>query len=337
MSNNINLDLSSVFSDISSLSGCLKTDKQQPVKKDNLNFTTNNINCNNSSNNSSSSSSSSSSNNCNNCNNSSSSSSSNNCNNSSSSSSSNNCNNSSSSSNSNNCNNSSSSGSNSNSSSSSSGSNSNSSSSSSGSSGTSSCSSNSYNNIVMCDINKMYIDIAVLSQEYTTVDLLCHVHILNLDEIDITFETFQHIFYPYTETFGLNKTYLTSNSKLLYFISFLSEFRTINNKKFNLLEEIIGNIESDLSISRDCFTKESLVQLTNEIIMIKSLLDINCCSLLSSLSWKNVLDILKNYNYENLNSTSKIIPILVINVVFKTQTPGVKDTIVRFQYKINDK
>ena len=185
----------------------------------------------------------------------------------------------------------------------------------------------------------MYIDIAVLSQEYTTVDLLCHVHILNLDEIDITFETFQHIFYPYTETFGLNKTYLTSNSKLLYFISFLSEFRTINNKKFNLLEEIIGNIESDLSISRDCFTKESLVQLTNEIIMIKSLLDINCCSLLSSLSWKNVLDILKNYNYENSNSTctSKIIPILVINVVFKTQTPGVKDTIVRFQYKINDK
>ena len=324
MSNNINLDLSSVFSDISSLSGCLKTDKQQPVKKDNLNFTTNNINCNNSSNNSSSSSSSSSSNNCNN------SSSSNNCNN---------CNNSSSSSSSNNCNNSSSSGSNSNSSSSS-GSNSNSSSSSSsgsGSSGTSSCSSNSYNNIFMCDINKMYIDIAVLSQEYTTVDLLCHVHILNLDEIDITFETFQHIFYPYTETFGLNKTYLTSNSKLLYFISFLSEFRTINNKKFNLLEEIIGNIESDLSISRDCFTKESLVQLTNEIIMIKSLLDINCCSLLSSLSWKNVLDILKNYNYENLNSTSKIIPILVINVVFKTQTPGVKDTIVRFQYKINDK
>ena len=321
MSNNINLDLSSVFSDISSLSGCLKTDKQQPVKKDNLNFTTNNINCNNSS-------SSSSSNNCNNCNNSSSSSSSNNCNNSSSS---NNCNNSSSSGS-----NSNSSGSNSNSSSSSSGSNSNSSSGS-GSSGTISCSLNSYNNIVMCDINKMYIDIAVLSQEYTTVDLLCHVHILNLDEIDITFETFQHIFYPYTETFGLNKTYLTSNSKLLYFISFLSEFRTINNKKFNLLEEIIGNIESDLSISRDCFTKESLVQLTNEIIMIKSLLDINCCSLLSSLSWKNVLDILKNYNYENLNSTSKIIPILVINVVFKTQTPGVKDTIVRFQYKINDK
>lgn len=179
--------------------------------------------------------------------------------------------------------------------------------------------------------NKIYIDIAVLCEEYTNIGLICEDHILNLDEIVIPINIFQLIFYPYKDNFGLNKDFLNNNKQLLEFISFLPEFRTINNKKFYLLEELISNIENDLSISRNCFTKESLVELTNEIINIKTILDIKCCSLLSSLTWENVLEIINNYEKIKGN---EIIPILVVNIVFKTPTQGVKDTIVRFQYKL---
>lgn len=180
-------------------------------------------------------------------------------------------------------------------------------------------------------LNKIYIDIAVLCEEYTNIGVICDDHILNLDEICIPIHIFQLIFYPYKDNFGLNKDFLNNNKELLEFISFLPEFRSIDNKKFYLLEQIISNIENDLSISRNCFTKESLVELTNEIINIKSILDIKCCSLLSSLTWENVLEIINNY--EKIKC-SEIIPILVVNIVFKTPTECVKDTIIRFQYKL---
>jgi hypothetical protein len=202
--------------------------------------------------------------------------------------------------------------------------------------------------------NRVVIDVAVLCQEYTTIDTMCHDNIINLDEILITKEIFQSIFYPYHDNFGLNKDFVSNNPKISEHISFIPEFRSVNSKKFYLLEEIISNIERDLNISRNCFTKESLVELTNEIISIKSLCDINCCSVLSSLSWKNILEIIKNYklinncqcvkgpesdeNYCEICKTSKseIIPICVVNIIFKTPTPGVKNTIIRFNYRITN-
>jgi hypothetical protein len=172
---------------------------------------------------------------------------------------------------------------------------------------------------------------------------MCDDHIINLDEIEITRETFQNIFYPYCENFGINKNNVSNNSFYAEYISFLPEYRTVNKKKFYLLEEIISNIESDLNISRNCFTVESLVELTNEIISVNSFCDVNCCSVLSSLTWSNILEIIQNYNIINENcgcdsSSQKgaVIPICVISIVFKTPTPGVKNTIVRFNYKIID-
>ena len=203
-------------------------------------------------------------------------------------------------------------------------------------------------------MNRVVIDVAVLCQEYTTIETMCHDNIINLDEIHLTKEVFQSIFYPYHENFGLNKDFVNNNMDISSHISFIPEFRSVNSKKFYLLEEIISNIERDLNISRNCFTKESLVELTNEIISIKSLCDINCCSVLASLSWQNILEIIKNYqliNYcqcekgsesgENYckickNSKSEIIPICVVNIIFKTPTPGVKNTIIRFNYRITN-
>jgi hypothetical protein len=246
---------------------------------------------------------------------------------------------------------------------------------------------NTRNHIAIC--NKITIDVAVLCQEYTTIEKMCDDHIINLDEIEITKDLFQCIFYPYYENFGINKNTVCNNCSYAEYISFLPEYRTVNGKKFYLLEEIISNIESDLNISRNCFTVESLVELTNEIISINSLCDLNCCSVLSSLTWCNILEIIKNYSIINENcgcapipsvssnasvsssastsvsssastsvssssstSTSSssssstsvgsgyakepIIPICVISVIFKTPTPGVKNTIVRFNYRITD-
>jgi hypothetical protein len=191
--------------------------------------------------------------------------------------------------------------------------------------------------------NKITIDVAVLCQEYTTIEKMCGDHIINLDEIEITRETFQNIFYPYCENFGINKNNVSNNSFYAEYISFLPEYRTVNKKKFYLLEEIISNIESDLNISRNCFTVESLVELTNEIISVNSFCDVNCCSVLSSLTWSNILEIIQNYSIINENCSpdnpsqrGPVIPICVISIVFKTPTPGVKNTIVRFNYKIID-
>jgi hypothetical protein len=187
---------------------------------------------------------------------------------------------------------------------------------------------------------------------------------------EITKELFQCIFYPYYENFGINKNTVCNNCLYSPYISFLPEYRTVNGKKFYLLEEIISNIESDLNISRNCFTVESLVELTNEIISINSFCDINCCSVLASLTWCNILEIIQNYSIINDNcggcssgssssgsssvsssgstsgsssgSTSisnvqpPVIPICVISIIFKTPTPGVKNTIVRFNYRITN-
>ena len=217
---------------------------------------------------------------------------------------------------------------------------------------------NNSNNFISNDItNRVVIDVAVLCQEYTTIEAMCNDNIINLDEIPIKKDCFQSIFYPYHENFGLNKEYVFYNKFVTPYISFLPEFRRVNTKNFYLLEELISNIERDLNISRNCFTKDSLVELTNEIISIKSLCDVNCCSVLSSLSWPNVLEIIKNYQlinccqcvhfnnehetYENYcpickTSKSEIIPICVVNIIFKTPTPGVKNTIIRFNYRITD-
>ena len=202
--------------------------------------------------------------------------------------------------------------------------------------------------------NRVVIDVAVLCQEYTAVETMCHDNIINLDEIPISKEVFQSIFYPYHDNFGLNKDFVSNNNHISSYISFIPEFRSVHSKKFYLLEEILSNIERDLNISRNCFTKETLVELTNEIISIKSLCDINCCSVLASLSWKNILEIIKNYQIINScqcthfnnkqetycpickTSKSEIIPICVVNIIFKTPTPGVKNTIIRFNYRITN-
>jgi len=181
--------------------------------------------------------------------------------------------------------------------------------------------------------DRLIIDVAVLCEEITEIRQTGNDHITNLDDIYITKEIFKNIFYPYSENFGIDKNYINTNSELKKFISFLPEYRTVNDKNFYLLEQILTNLETDLNVPRNCFTVESRVELTNQITGINNLCDINPSGTLSSLTWSNILEIVNNYKLLNNKIDAKTL-IFAISVIFKTPTNGVENTIIRFNYKI---
>jgi hypothetical protein len=181
----------------------------------------------------------------------------------------------------------------------------------------------------MSEENNLLIDVAVLCQEYSHIDLTCNDHIANLDVIEISENSFKSIFYPNGETFGLNKL-IMNNKELQPYISFIYPHRTIKGKPFSLLEEIYRAIEEDLNVPRNCFTTCTSIELTNQLSKIYTLCDINDCSVLCSLQWSNILNIIREQTY-NKNIKK---PLFVISVVFKTPTPQVKPTIVKFNYSI---
>jgi hypothetical protein len=178
-------------------------------------------------------------------------------------------------------------------------------------------------------MNKRFIDIAVICQEYTKLENNCDItNNICLDEIEISKEKFLEVFYPYGDNFGINTTIINEND-FIPFISFESCYRTINKNPFCLLEEILKNIETDLNMSRDCFTTESRMELTHEFTKLKTICDLNCCSVVSSLPWNIVEDLI-----DNSNKNSKYV--FIISIMFKTPTIGVKNNIIKFSYLINE-
>lgn len=183
------------------------------------------------------------------------------------------------------------------------------------------------------EANDLVLDIAVLCQEFTSIDvILDNSNITELDEIKISEKNFKKIFYPHGETFGIDSSIAKSQAYYEY-ITFLTPHRTVNNKLFILLEQIFRNIENDLSLTRNCFTTTSCVELTNEILNIKTLCDLNCCSVLNSLAWTNIEEMDKNYKLSHQISENNGL-VLVISVIFRTPTEGVKNTIIKFKYRI---
>jgi hypothetical protein len=183
------------------------------------------------------------------------------------------------------------------------------------------------------NIDKIIIDFAVVCQEFTNIDVTCDSNnIVTLDDIEIKKETFCKIFYPNNEKFGINKL-IEKDYTLIPFISLQSQHRSIGGKKFILLETILKNLEYDLNISRNCFTTASRIELANEFSNIKSICDINSCSVIASLTWSNIQDLLNNYQSSSIKS---VIPIFCISIIFKTPTAGCRETIIKLNYKIID-
>ena len=113
---------------------------------------------------------------------------------------------------------------------------------------------------------QLVIDVAVLHQEYTPIEVTNdNSHVITFDDIEIKEEDFKQLFFSYGETFGINK--LIANKKELFpFISFIVPYRTVDDKRFFLLETILNNIETDLNVSRNCFTTDSLLELSTLIL-----------------------------------------------------------------------
>jgi len=185
----------------------------------------------------------------------------------------------------------------------------------------------------------IYIDVAVLCKEYNELEQRCDDHIVNLDDIRITRCLFQELFYPHGEQFGLNRAKVSLSSNASY-ISLLPFHRSVKSKPFYLLEWILGNIESDLNISRDCFSRESLIDVTKELSNISSLIDMNCCSLVTSLSWSNICEMVEIYKLDGIKNIEcdidELTPVFTISIVFKTPTLGVRNTVIKFNYRIVD-
>jgi len=173
------------------------------------------------------------------------------------------------------------------------------------------------------------IDVAILRQEHTAIVLYSQNHIVELDQINLTAETFKYIFYHCSDTFGINK-HICNNHNFVQYITFEHPYRTINGVNFDLLSTIITNIENDLGTHRNYFTMDSLIDLTREMTNIKTLCHINCCSVITALTWTNIVDLLKN---DVININTYIY--LVISVMFKSANPDITPTIIRFNYNVD--
>lgn len=190
--------------------------------------------------------------------------------------------------------------------------------------------------------NIILLDIAVISKDVLPVNVTTSnsFHSIELGNIEITENIFKKIFYPYGETFGIDKN-IINNNNLSSYISFLPIYRTVVNPlaittsdtSFSLIETIINNIETDLNITRSNFTIDSLLELKKDLCNINSLCDINCCSVIAALTWSDIMNIVKNEYFKQ--SGQSVNMYLAVNVLFKSPTKGVKPTNIKFKYYVN--
>jgi hypothetical protein len=183
--------------------------------------------------------------------------------------------------------------------------------------------------------NTLLLDVAVLSHEYRTpIEIVSgDSHITELDDILIPLEIFKTLFFPHGENFCINKV---PNPEFVKFITFLPPWRSVNlGQPFSLLELVISNIETDLGVTRNCFETCSLIDLSKEFSNIKSLCDIKFCNNACTLTWDNILNIIRTeaVNRDKLNPLNQTI--LVINVIFQTSNPNIFLTVVKFKYRID--
>lgn len=181
----------------------------------------------------------------------------------------------------------------------------------------------------------LLLDVAILTQKYSSpIEIVCgDSHITELDEILITPEIFKTLFFPHGENFCINKV---TKPEFYKYITFLPPWRSVHlGQPFSLLEIVVSNIEKDLGVTRNCFETSTLIELSKEFSNIKSICDIKFCSNACTLTWSNILNIIRTeaINRDKLNPLNQTI--LVINVIFQTSNPNILLTIVKFKYRMD--
>jgi hypothetical protein len=182
-------------------------------------------------------------------------------------------------------------------------------------------------------MDSVELDIAVLGKDTcSSLELIDKTHTVELDEILIEFNLFKQIFYPYGDNFCLDKN--MSQDNIVYpYITFSAVYRNYKGKPFSLLDTIIENIETDLDVTRNCFTTCSLIDLSKEISNIATLRNIDCYY--SSLTLSNIISIIRNSYTTMINDNILKYVILVISVIFKSPNPNILPVIIKFKYKIS--
>lgn len=176
------------------------------------------------------------------------------------------------------------------------------------------------------------INIANICQKYSNFQLVEDSDIpIQLETIPICLNTFKYLFYE-TDCFNINPC-ACNNPNLFHYVSLLPNDRTkVDGMPFSLLNEIYSNIEECLNITIEAIEPTSRIVLNKEISSIKSLCQLHCQSLVNSLRWCDVVNmVLSDPNYnpdEPLN--------LRITLVFVSSTQDVKNVVVSMNYGITD-
>jgi hypothetical protein len=153
-----------------------------------------------------------------------------------------------------------------------------------------------------------HLDVAVISYKFNELRQQGdNDHIIELDPIEITQDDFKRLFY-YTHhnhnTFAVNRQYPAGQEAKFYsYVSFNDQ--SIDNILFNLSDEILDNIESDLGISRHMLSTCSLINITKELNAIKSLRDLPTANVTCSLKWSDIVDTLRVRFRDDANAPSR--------------------------------
>ena len=136
-------------------------------------------------------------------------------------------------------------------------------------------------------------------------------HVVSLDVKTISMGVFRLLFYP-SDSFSI-----TAQASLGPLISFKQQ--TIESQPFSLSQTILANASTDLHLPQSCFTPDSVMELTHELLGLNTLYDLRT-KVVTALSWSNVQELFENT--------------ITIGVLFKVPTCGVQPTLVEFNYRI---
>lgn len=177
---------------------------------------------------------------------------------------------------------------------------------------------------------KLVLDIAFLKKDMEkTITLSKNFHTIYLDTICICENTFKDIFYK-SDNFGI-----TQNDPDLYnFITFQTPWRTVSSRGFSLLDTIITNLEEDLNVTRNCFTTDSLLELSKELTNIKTLCDIPLNNAVT-LSWSQVINRIREKYINSLDENKFDTVDLCITIVIHVPIEGSYPTHIKFTYNID--
>ena len=141
-----------------------------------------------------------------------------------------------------------------------------------------------------------HLDVAVISYKFAELRQQGdNDHIIDLDPLVISEADFKRLFY-YTHhnhnTFAVNRQYPAGKEAVYYeYVSFANQ--SVDNVLFNLSDEILDNIESDLGISRHMLSTCSLINITKELNAIKTLRDLPTANVTCSLKWSDIVETLR--------------------------------------------